>query len=157
MSIPTTSRRTGSICYLAGPIDSPGASVTLPAPYLRWQDMAADKLLPWVGTYDPSAAFRMAWGNTDGAPLPTAKRIIKSINRSAILSCESMLVYLDNKNARPFGTIREIEFARANHRAVYVVGSWLQRHVEAEDIAIYDTIELACAAVVSQAWDNVPF
>lgn len=113
------------IAYLAGPID----------------DVDKDSASWWVGSlrvtlatcgvnsYSPLTAITQ----TNMMRADAAK--ICAINRDAIRHCDFMIAYLAGKG-RGFGTIREIEFARACGLPVYVIGSIVS--LEAHDVVLVD-------------------
>lgn len=114
------------IVYLAGPIDQQGDQA--------WRDEVIRKLAGEGFTiFCPYAAFNSysPWHmvNRDAGG-------ITSINRHAILSSHLVFALV---NPRAFGTIREIEFARANDvpTVVWDPEARLSLSVEAQDLTTY--------------------
>lgn len=96
--------------YLAGPIDiNPGD--TAPKKYVR-------NMLERLGlvVYDPGEAFRSE-ENGNISPLEWPDLMIDLVCRTAI-KYSDILVAIIPENSVPFGTIREIEYARAQGKQV---------------------------------------
>lgn len=124
------------LTYLAGPIDSKDPEAT------DWRAEAKELLSPFP-CYDPAGAFHFP--SVPPVASYDTKRAVSFINREAIMRCEFVLAYLDSPNCRPFGTIREIEWARHEDLPVVVVGEWLHRHFEAHDLDVHTNLQGACS------------
>lgn len=113
------------IAYLAGPID----------------DIKNEEVLWWV---DPLKRVFTEIGVNSYSPfyaitqtpfLRGSAEKICAINRHAVMCCDFLVAYLAGKG-RGFGTIREIEYARACAKPVYVIGHL--QSLEAHDIITVD-------------------
>lgn len=131
--------RSTSMVYLAGAIDA----VELEEAAM-WRIKATAMFnKKGLSCYNPASAFGLA--------KQKPSEVISRINRFALLSCHVMLAHLPD-GQRCFGTIREVEYARANGKRVVVVASKaLLQHVEAYDLEIVHTIEDAVVRISGDA------
>lgn len=125
--------------YLAGPIDDPKADGK------TWR-YTASRYLGDKGfsVFNPATAF--------SDPNPAAmtieqKRAITEVNRVMIRFSCATLVYLPPE-IRPFGTIREIEFAIRSHTPVFIVeGRQYGDHLDAWDCEFFPNVQAAAHAI----------
>jgi nucleoside 2-deoxyribosyltransferase len=90
-----------------------------------------------ISVYNPVGAFGFAGMG--------AAQAISTINRQAILACDFCLFRVDKAS---FGTIREIEFAKANGKPLVVVSAHLSSHVESHDLHIVASLDEAISFIV---------
>ena len=130
------------IVYLAGAIDDASPEVAA-----SWRSVVAQSLSErGLSSFDPFLAFNLgttpAYGkNHSAAPA------IREINRCALLNSGAVLVNL-LPAARPFGTIREIEFAVKSGKPVFVAGHNIDLHLDAYDLQTFSSMADATDAVV---------
>lgn len=111
--------------YLAGPVD--GVSIEESS---SWRELVSEEF-PNVVFFMPNDAYR----NITSESVAAADHM----NRHAIKCSDAVVANLSG-DGRGFGTIREIEFARALEKRVCVAaGPELNTSLMAYDIAIYDS------------------
>lgn len=120
---PLIHHKPGGMVYLGGPIDMASSDEQR-----VWRKEATAELARLdVGVFDPSVAFG---GNG------LARRAVMDICKAAIDECAVMLVCLP-AGVPAFGTIREIEYARASNTPVIIVSNWVDRALFSSDCYVY--------------------
>lgn len=143
-----TETQISCLVYVAGPIDDvEGADRTW------WRDSLQHILKEaGVAAYNPLGAFFQ-----DADSLKANAALVCQINRAALFACDAMIVYLGGKG-RAFGTIREVEFARAQGKPVFVICDGL-KSLEANDVTIVPNDLVLDTKRDNIMWweDNLPF
>jgi nucleoside 2-deoxyribosyltransferase len=125
--------------YLAGPIDETDDGST-------WRTRIGESLPPGVIAIDP---FHGVHG--DG---PRTAQVVDRTNRWMIHASDGLLVNLEER-AAAFGTIREIEFARAKGKPVVVVSPDIIHSLSAHDVFQEDTLERGLGRLVEAITDRL--
>jgi nucleoside 2-deoxyribosyltransferase len=131
--------RSTNFVYLAGPIDNlPESTAT------TWRRYVAERLCAGgVSSFDPSTAFHIG--------IKPPAEIVRAINRFALSQSHICLVNLTGETMG-FGTLREIEFARAEGKRVIVAqNKGLECHLDAYDLELVRSLDEAIFRIIGDA------
>lgn len=123
------------LVYLAGPQDDVSKGEAR-----GWREEVARQAPAGVAFFSPAHAYM----NVNRASFPA----VDHMNRKAIESAHAMIANLSGLG-RGFGTIREIEFASANHTGVWVVGD-LPYSLMTYDLHVVATVDEALADILTK-------
>lgn len=122
-----TTDAAGRMVYLAGPID-----MISEVDAREWREMVTENLVSekWA-TFSPFGAV----GNGPCGPGRTVQ-----ICLAAVLICDAVIVRLP-VNAPAFGSIRELEYAKAHGKPVVVWSDWVDASLFSQDLVVVRTLD----------------
>lgn len=127
------------LVYLAGPIDNVTGKQAK-----KWRRVATKRLVAsGLGVFNPANA--VVNGNS-------SRQAVHRVCREAVLASGVVLAYLPD-DYRAFGTIREIEFARANGIAVVIASPWVSNSVFSEDVLVLPELDDAIGVIIAALAD----